>query len=158
MGRKKETPLYVVWKGMKARCTNKNHNAYKYYGEKGVCVCDEWKFSFLSFSEWCLANNWVKGLHIDRIDSDGNYDPLNCRVVTIQENLAVGRLHKRHDNKSGYVGVKYQKDGNGWVSQISIKSKRVHLGFFKSIEDAIKARVDAEILYLGEQKTNFITG
>lgn len=72
--------LYSVWKGMRARCHNHNHKGFKRYGGRGIKVCERWN-SFLNFRE-DMHSSYVDGLHIDRIDNDGNYESSNCRWVT----------------------------------------------------------------------------
>lgn len=78
--------LYSIWNGMKQRCDNPNHASARYYHNKGVRVCDEWHESFIRFSRWAMSNGYKVGLTIDRIDSDGNYEPSNCEWVTRGEN------------------------------------------------------------------------
>lgn len=78
-------PLYVAHSGMKQRCCNPNHGAWRYYGGKGIAVCDEW-LSFQPFLAWALANGWQPGLTIDRVDSSRGYCPENCEWVTPAEN------------------------------------------------------------------------
>ncbi len=68
------------------RCYNTNNRFYKNYGKRGICICDEWRDSLISFYDWSIANGWEKGLSIDRIDNDGHYEPKNCRWVTVAEN------------------------------------------------------------------------
>jgi len=80
-------PLFIVWFGMKERCNNQNHHGYRWYGLKGISVCDEWENNFKLFYDWCILNGWDKGLQIDRKKSDKGYSPSNCRIVTKQENL-----------------------------------------------------------------------
>lgn len=83
--RNKTHPLFYVWYTMKARCKYPNHISYPNYGARGITVCDEWQ-EFESFYEWAMANGYKKGLEIDRIDCEGNYEPSNCRFVTRIEN------------------------------------------------------------------------
>lgn len=78
-------PLHYVWKTMRQRCGNPRNKDYKYYGARGVHVCTEWDDDYLKFRGWALANGYVAGLTIDRIDTYGDYAPGNCRWITIQE-------------------------------------------------------------------------
>lgn len=72
---------------MKSRCTDSNHKGYKYYGEKGITICDEWR-EFKNFKEWALNNGYADDLTLDRIDNSKGYSPDNCRWVSMkhQEN------------------------------------------------------------------------
>lgn len=79
------TRLYTIWKNMKQRCYNPKRNRYKWYGAKGIQVYEEWH-DFLPFMEWSLANGYEEGLVLDREDSNGNYEPSNCKWVTVEEN------------------------------------------------------------------------
>lgn len=78
-------PLYAKWQDMKNRCYNKNVERYKSYGGRGIIVCDEWKNNFGTYLKWCIDNGYKKGLQIDRINVNGNYEPPNCRFVTAIE-------------------------------------------------------------------------
>jgi hypothetical protein len=79
-------PLYRVWCGIRYRCSNPNEPGYKYYGAKGIKVCDEWLNDVNSFIKWGMENGYSKGLTIDRIDSKGNYEPDNCQWLTRIDN------------------------------------------------------------------------
>ena len=93
------TRLNKIWDGMKSRCYNKNSTSYKYYGARGIMVCDEWKNDFKAFYDWAINNGYQDGLSIDRINVDGNYEPSNCRWVDSFAQLS---------NKSTNVYVEYK--------------------------------------------------
>ena len=80
-----KTPLYRRWVNMRQRCNLTSSHEYKQYGGRGIKVCEEWNNDFIPFMEWALANGYEKGLTLDRINVDGNYEPTNCRWITIKE-------------------------------------------------------------------------
>lgn len=90
------TPLYQLFKWMHNRCELKTSNTYKWYGAKGITVCDEWK-EFHTFQKWALDNGYQVGLSIDRLDPTKGYSPENCEFVTRSENAR--RMHKAHGHK-----------------------------------------------------------
>lgn len=51
-----ETDLYHILAGMKRRCYNKKEISYKYYGARGISVCDEWRNNFMKFYNWALIS------------------------------------------------------------------------------------------------------
>lgn len=77
------TRFYRCWYNMKRRCDWRKHKSWKYYGGKGIKVCDEWK-SFLNFKR-DMFDSYEEGLTLDRIDSNGNYEPSNCKWSTLKE-------------------------------------------------------------------------
>ena len=87
MSKVRDNELYGRWNAMKQRCSNPNNRKYPRYGARGIAVADEW-LDFKTFERWALANGYKKYLTLDRIDTDGNYEPGNCRWVTqsVQQN------------------------------------------------------------------------
>ena len=79
-------PLYRIIKSAQARCDYPAAKDYKWYGARGITVCNEWRNDPSAFFDWALANGWKVGLELDRRDNDGNYSPENCRFITHQEN------------------------------------------------------------------------
>lgn len=84
-----------IWYCMKLRCYDKTRDAYRWYGAKGIKICDEW-FDFNNFIDWALKNGYEDELQIDRIDENKDYCPKNCRWITKAEN--VSRASKKRWN------------------------------------------------------------
>lgn len=68
---------YTIWRSMKSRCYTKSSSNYRFYGAKGVTVCDRWRDNFLAFLE--DMGPVPTDFTLDRIDPAGNYEPSNCR-------------------------------------------------------------------------------
>jgi len=101
----KQEPIYRIWLGMMSRCGHRpgaKKRDLKNYANRGICVCKEWQDPKV-FMEWAEGKGWKKELCIDRDNNNGNYEPANCRFVTIKVNSQNSRKSKRW-----YVdGVKY---------------------------------------------------
>ena len=104
----KNRRLNDLYYGMKYRCYNPKSTSYKHYGLKGIKVCDEWLNDFQKFYDWAMANGYQDNLTIDRINSEGNYEPSNCRWVTKSFNSArVNNKTKCSNNID--VSMQYKK-------------------------------------------------
>lgn len=91
-----KTRIYAIWLSIKQRCYYKRGISYKNYGGRGIKICNEWlnkENGFINFYNWAIENGYDenksrKEQSLDRIDVNGNYEPNNCRWVTmkIQQN------------------------------------------------------------------------
>lgn len=87
--------LYRCHTNIKQRTTNPNDHNWRYYGARGIKMCEEWH-DYANFREWAISNGFKKGLVIDRIDSDGDYCPENCRWIASEDNQPQRKLS--HDD------------------------------------------------------------
>lgn len=136
-------PLYGTYKQMVQRCQNPNHKYYKYYGGRGITVCKRWQppHGFTNF----LADMGERpeGMTIDRIRNDRGYTPDNCIWATRSEQQINTRVSSA--NTTGTKGVHLHKVTGRYTAYIERNGKRKHLGYFKTKDDAIKARMKAEL-------------
>ena len=131
-------PIYGTWAAMVKRCTNYKSWDYKYYGGRGVTVCDEW-LDVRNFVAWYdLTHPKVKGLTLDRIDNQMGYSPSNCHWVDMKTQANNKRIGK--NNTSGYVGVYSGVIKDGWYAKVGSNNKLINIGSFKTKEEAAQAR------------------
>lgn len=139
---KTKTKIYRCYQSMKQRCCNPKDTAYKYYGGRGITVCDRWLApapeGFLNFLE--DMGEPEGDLSLDRVDVNGNYEKNNCRWAS----ASLQSVNRRDTNKHGKTGVFFSKRDNLWFSQISYLGEVFHLGSFKTFEDAKRARLEKE--------------
>ena len=129
--------LYNIWCHMKSRCYKKNNKDYRLYGAKGIIVCDAWH-DYKVFKKWAIENGYDDKKTIDRIDSNKNYCPENCRWATAEiqsnntnrnryieyngETLTMAQLSKKYKIK--YETLK-QRLKRGWSIEKALKTIEV---------------------------------
>jgi hypothetical protein len=109
---------------MKNRCSNSHDGRDRSYHSKDIQVCNEWAASYVAFRNWALANGYRKGLTLDRIDGNKNYEPSNCRFATmeVQQN---NRSNNRNIEAFGEVQTlaRWLKDHRCKIGRESLKDR-----------------------------------
>lgn len=99
---KKQTRLYMTWAGMKQRCSNPKHKAFKRYGGRGITVCERWANSFEAFME--DMGPQPLEYTIERINLNGNYESTNCKwIPKSEQGLNQSRNHWLDVNGEKYL-------------------------------------------------------
>lgn len=137
----RRTHLYCIWSSMKRRCENPNMQNYRYYGAKGIRVCEAWH-DFATFKAWAETHGYVDGLSIDRINSDGDYEPENCRWIT------------KGQNSREAVQVIIAVDGerhniSEWAQRLGVSRRALHYhleGCGLPVDEWIRQRVRRPLL------------
>ena len=110
----KNNRLNMIFKNMQDRCLNPNCKDYRWYGAKGIGIYQQWLDAPKSFEEWALNNGYADGLTIDRIESDKDYCPDNCRWITLEEN-------SRRAGKVNWITVNGETlTGKQWAEKLGI--------------------------------------
>lgn len=125
---------YQRWICIKDRIFNPKNKKYKIYGGRGITIFPPWIHDFTLFHDYvsALPGYGIKGLTLDRIDTNGNYEPCNLRWTTFHVQTVNRRIQK--SNTSGYVGV--SKHLNRWQSEVG----DVYIGCYATKELAVVAR------------------
>jgi hypothetical protein len=98
-GRKRHN-AYLVWKSMRNRCRNPNNKDFRYYGGRGISICERWNDFWLFAKD--MGPRPTSKHEIDRINNEGNYEPGNCKWSTRTEQLQ----HTRRNVYIQYGGTK----------------------------------------------------
>lgn len=120
----KDRNLYNSWTNMKQRCLNPKSPKYYRYGGRNIKICEEW-LNFANFAEWALSNGWKKGLSIDRIDNNKNYEPSNCRWVTIRENSQKSSRIKLNYKKAENIRKRCSEDRKVLAEEFNVSVKTI---------------------------------
>jgi hypothetical protein len=140
-----KTRIYNIHQNIISRCENKNNPDFIYYGGRGITICNEWRKNFTMFYNWAMENGYKENLTIDRINTNGNYEPNNCRWATRVIQAQNRRI--KSTNTSGITGVEYKKENGKWVAVISANKNNIWLGEYNTFAEAALARKQAELKY-----------
>ena len=153
---KETTPIYSRWVSMNGRCRDRGHSSYGSYGGKGINVCTEWRNDFDAFREWALLTGFKADLSLDRIDPDRDYEPGNCRWISMKENRARARVAKGVDHykavftETVLLEAHKRKAAGETVAEIarhfSVSPKTLAQALRGDTYKDIKATVDAKVL------------
>ncbi len=138
-------PTYRSWENMKERVRrgHAGHKAFKYYSDVSVCsTWDEFENFFADMGER------PAGRSLDRKDGNKHYGPDNCRWATPAQQ---SRNTRTKPGVSGHRGVLPSENGKKWLACIFVKRKRIHLGTFETLQNAVVARKKAEQAYWGDE-------
>lgn len=116
-----EHPLNKIFNGMKQRCYNEKDKGFRYYGKRGISICNEWLNDFKTFYNWAIENGYKRGLSIDRIDVSGNYTPNNCRFVSMKV---------QNTNKKNNLHIEYKgetKTLSEWCEKLNLKYSTTYM-------------------------------
>jgi hypothetical protein len=111
--------LYNIWTGMHSRCYDKNCSCYDRYGGRGIRICPEWRNDYPKFRDWSLSHGYSSDLSIDRINTNGDYSPDNCRWADV-----ITQANNKHNNHYLVIdGARYSV--NQAARQFGINNKTI---------------------------------
>ena len=141
-----KTTVYNSWLAMIARCNNPNNKNYKYYGGRGITICDRW-VNFENFFE--DMGDRPDALTLERKNNNLGYSKENCKWATKTEQARNRRIFK--NNKTGCRGIYWHKRDKKYQVDIKSNNKRIHIGSYDSLKQAATERKKAEQKYWGQQ-------
>ena len=110
-------PLYGVWAGIHRRCYNPHEKRFNRYGGRGIVMCERW-LDYANFKA-DMGASYQRGLTIERINNDGNYEPNNCRWASVKEQC-------RNRSTSRWLEFNGQrKTVAEWAETLNLRPERI---------------------------------
>ena len=130
-------PWYGSYHSMIDRCYRETSQNYKFYGGRGIKVCEEW-LNPIKFAEWVKNSGYQPGLWIDRRDTEGDYTPENCKWSTPKEQA---------NNRRNNVPLTYKGETHNlaeWAEILGVKKSLIKNRRWRgwSIERIIEQEVE----------------
>lgn len=125
--------LRSIWTDMHRRCEVPSRADYQWYGARGISVCEEWS-SFENFASWSMSHGYGEDLTLDRERNEGNYEPSNCRWVTVKHQ----ERNRRNNDVIEFIGIK--KCLSEWAEDVGISQAALWNRIYKlgwSIEKSL---------------------
>ena len=117
-----------IWWCMMQRCYKPKSRSYKWYGAKGITVCDEWK-DFKAFEAWALSAGYENNLSIERIDNSKGYSPDNCKWIPLCE-------QSKHRTNNHYITMNGEtKTLSDWSRHLNIKKTTLSLRLIRGWDE-----------------------
>ena len=105
---------------MKKRCYKPNDKSYRWYGAKGIKICDEWLNNPKTVEDWALLNGYHDDLTIDRINEDLNYCPENCRWIS-------NNMNSKYKSTTQTITVgDISKTGREWADSLGLGTNTIN--------------------------------
>ena len=142
------TRLNHIWANMRTRCNCKTNRDYPDYGGRGIKVCEEWG-EFINFHEWAMKNGYEDNLSLDRIDVNGNYEPSNCRWITMAEQQS----NRRNNVFVEYKGEKHTLTEWSRITGISRSGLSYRLSIGRPLDEVFK-KGKIRVMYNGGHIVN----
>lgn len=112
--------LNQILNGMIDRCYNEKDRAYRWYGAKGIKICNDWKNNRKNFEIWALNSGYEDNLTIDRIDENKDYCPENCRWVSLSNN-------SKYKSSTSYINVDgVIHTGQDWARELGFGQNMIN--------------------------------
>lgn len=132
------SPEYQSWRSMRERCLNPNHSQFRYYGGRGVSICERWLTGTDGATGFeCFLRDMgprPPSKTLDRIDGHGNYEPLNCRWA-----VAKRQIRNRSNSVSVSIGgVQHNLADYCESKNLDIRIVRIRLQSGATDEEAIR--------------------
>lgn len=128
-----------IYKGMRDRCYNMNNKTYRWYGGKGIEICDEWLKNPIAFEEWALCNGYSDDLSIDRIDEERDYSPDNCRWISSSNN-------SKYKSTTKIIEVNGERHtGREWAEVLELGTNTINTMLRKYPEKLVKKFISARL-------------